>query len=413
MAGENEFAFRHSLIRDVAYAQLTRADRAAKHAAVARWLEATAGERVDEVAEIFAHHYLTALELAQAAGSKQLQDELLGPSVHALELAGDRALALDVVLAERHYAKALILATDDAQRRPGLLAKWGEARLQGGHLQDAADAFDEAARALLAAGRRRSAARTMARSCYAHELVDADYRDTPVLESAARLLDGDDPSPELIGVLERWSSSAAHAFDCRRAIEIADRAMALCAELGMPLSAYALGARGQARCELGDAGGLEDLRRAIDDARDMGQGHLVSAWSCNLGEELAVYEGPAAALRVHREALEFSRRRGDRLASGYSRELVFNGFVSTGQWDAALDDAQALDRLLEEAGDAWDLPALPGVLGAASHPARKGGRSGATGRLGGREQPRFLAPGVARGFTDHPRRSQAGPGRAR
>ena len=46
LAGENEFAFRHALIRDVAYEQLTRADRAAKHAAVARWLEATAGERM-------------------------------------------------------------------------------------------------------------------------------------------------------------------------------------------------------------------------------------------------------------------------------------------------------------------------------------------------------------------------------
>ena len=39
VAGENEFAFRHGLIRDVAYAQLTRTIRAAKHAAVARWLE--------------------------------------------------------------------------------------------------------------------------------------------------------------------------------------------------------------------------------------------------------------------------------------------------------------------------------------------------------------------------------------
>ena len=45
LAGENEFAFSHGLIRDVAYAQLTRTDRAAKHAAVARWLEETAGER--------------------------------------------------------------------------------------------------------------------------------------------------------------------------------------------------------------------------------------------------------------------------------------------------------------------------------------------------------------------------------
>ena len=69
MAGETEFVFRHGLIRDVAYEQLTRADRAVKHAAVARWLETTVGDRVDEIAEILAHHYSTALELAGRSGT--------------------------------------------------------------------------------------------------------------------------------------------------------------------------------------------------------------------------------------------------------------------------------------------------------------------------------------------------------
>ena len=355
VAGESEFAFRHTLIRDVAYGQLTRADRAAKHAAVARWVEATAGDRLQEVAEVLAHHYVTALELARAAGDDDLRSELTEPTIRALELAGDHALALDVVLAERHYGQALDLARDHAQRRPDLLAKWGDALLQDGRLQDAANALDEAARGLLDMGRRRTAAQAMAKSSYAHSLLEAGYRDAPVLEAAARLLDGDDPSPELITVLERWSSAVAHEFDCTLAIELADRAMALGAELGLPRPPYALGARGQARCRLGVAAGLEDLRRAVKDARDLGLGHLVSAWSCNLGEELVVFEGPGAALQVHREALEFAQRRGDRLASGYSRELAFNDLLSTGEWDTALVDAAALSRLLEDAGDVWDL----------------------------------------------------------
>ena len=355
VAGENEFAFRHVLIRDVAYGQLTRADRATKHAAVARWVEATAGDRVQEVAEVLAHHYVTAVELARAAGDDDLQGELLEPTIHALELAGDRALALDVVLAERHYGQALDLAPDDAPQRPGLMAKWGDALLQGGRLQDAASALDEAVRGLLALGRRRTAAMTMALGSYAHSLVDPSYRDGPVLEAATSLLDGDEPSPELIGVLERWSSASAHEFECTLAIELADRAMTLCGELGMARSPYALGARGQARCRLGDAGGLDDLRRAIRDATEQGSGHLVGAWSCNLGEELAVFEGPVAALQVYRETLEYARRRGDKLASCYCRELLFSESLAAGEWHAALADAAGLGRLLEDAADAWDL----------------------------------------------------------
>ncbi|MGZ4199514.1 MAG: ATP-binding protein, partial [Thermoleophilia bacterium] len=354
LAGEAEYTFRHALIRDVAYEQLTRSVRAAKHVAVAEWVEAAAADRVADVAEIVAHHYKTALALVQATDA-ELASSLLESAIRALTVAGDSALGLDVALAERHYARALELTPDGAPQRPGLLAKWGEALLQDGRLQDAASALDEGVRGLLALGRRRAAAATIARSAYAHFLLDPGYQSASVLEAAARLLDGDDPSPELIAVLERWSSTAGHIFDCALAIELADRAMALCAELGLPPSPYALGSRGTARCVLGDAGGLGDLRQAICEARDLGLGHLVSAWSCNLGEDLVVFEGPAAALQIHREAFDLSTGRGDRFAAGYCRELVFNDLTSIGQWDAALADADALDHLLVASADAWDL----------------------------------------------------------
>src|SRR5207248_11139206 len=45
MAGEREFIFKHVLTRDVAYESLPRRDRAEAHAAVARWIEETAGDR--------------------------------------------------------------------------------------------------------------------------------------------------------------------------------------------------------------------------------------------------------------------------------------------------------------------------------------------------------------------------------
>jgi predicted ATPase len=89
--GESEYAFWHLLVCDVAYAQIPRASRAARHRAAADWIERTAGGRVEDVADLVAHHYITAFELARAAGDKASQDDLPGRARHWLTLAGDRA----------------------------------------------------------------------------------------------------------------------------------------------------------------------------------------------------------------------------------------------------------------------------------------------------------------------------------
>ena len=65
MDGEAEYGFWHVLVRDVCYSQIPRADRAARHRAAAAWIEQKAGERAEDLAEVLAHHYLTALELAR------------------------------------------------------------------------------------------------------------------------------------------------------------------------------------------------------------------------------------------------------------------------------------------------------------------------------------------------------------
>jgi len=66
-----EVTFRHILIRDVAYGTLPRAERAAHHAAAGRWLEADAGGREDELAELIAFHYREAAVLADAVGAPE------------------------------------------------------------------------------------------------------------------------------------------------------------------------------------------------------------------------------------------------------------------------------------------------------------------------------------------------------
>ena len=89
MQGEAEYAFWHILSRDVAYSQLPRAERAARHVAAAAWIESQAPDRVEDLADVLAYHYVTALELARAAGQADHAATLEEPARRFLTLAGN------------------------------------------------------------------------------------------------------------------------------------------------------------------------------------------------------------------------------------------------------------------------------------------------------------------------------------
>ena len=120
--GEAEFLFVHALVCDVAYAQLTRADRAAKHAALARWLEDRTRGRTEDMAEVLAFHYGTALELASSC-HLELEDELIEPTSRYLALAGGRAAPLDATAAAVHFARAERVAAEAQRPRRWLLSR--------------------------------------------------------------------------------------------------------------------------------------------------------------------------------------------------------------------------------------------------------------------------------------------------
>jgi class 3 adenylate cyclase/S1-C subfamily serine protease len=122
--GETEFLFVHALVCDVAYEQLTRADRAAKHAALARWLEGRTAGRTEDLAEVLAYHYGTALDMAASCGLFELEDELSEPTTRYLEMAGGRAAPLDASAAAAHFARAERVADEAAKpKRRWLLSR--------------------------------------------------------------------------------------------------------------------------------------------------------------------------------------------------------------------------------------------------------------------------------------------------
>ncbi len=107
VAGERQYAFRHVLVRDVAYGQLPRAARANRHRRIAEWIGGLAPDRAEDRAELLAHHWQAALQYAQAAG--QDTAGLVEPARLALREAGDRALA---------HARRAVELLEDAEPSP-------------------------------------------------------------------------------------------------------------------------------------------------------------------------------------------------------------------------------------------------------------------------------------------------------
>src|SRR5207245_10799500 len=67
LASQPEYAFKHALVRDVAYASLPKSRRAKAHAEVGAWIEELAGERVDGFGELIADHFRLAVAGDEAA----------------------------------------------------------------------------------------------------------------------------------------------------------------------------------------------------------------------------------------------------------------------------------------------------------------------------------------------------------
>jgi tetratricopeptide (TPR) repeat protein len=102
--GDREFSFKHVLIRDVAYATLPRVVRRDRHADVASFVEADAGDHIRDVAWILAHHWREAGDTTKA--------------VKYLVLAAERALeAMAKDEAIRLYDDAVRLVEDPVLRR--------------------------------------------------------------------------------------------------------------------------------------------------------------------------------------------------------------------------------------------------------------------------------------------------------
>jgi tetratricopeptide (TPR) repeat protein len=340
---EAEYSFWHVLIRDVAYAQIPRASRSRRHRAAAEWIQALAGDRVADRAELIAFHFSQALVHARAAMGPGLE-ELEGSTREALVLAGDSMIGLNLARAEAHYRQALELCPPDAPGRARVAARVGRAAYQAGRVAEAASVLEEAIAGFDAEGDIVGQGEALNRlsSVLWNRGEARPARDA--LVRAVELLERAGPGPELCSAYAQTAMDRVMSGHPQEALGWADKALALAEELGgLPEERLrALDARGVARGDLGDLGGMEDLRAALAVGLEIGAGYDTAVVYNNLIEPLWLSEGPAAALETCQEAIEFSERRGLVEGTAWVRSATLIPLLDLGRWDEAVETANAV-----------------------------------------------------------------------
>jgi tetratricopeptide (TPR) repeat protein len=377
VADEPEHSFSHVLVRDAAYAQIPRAARAEKHRRAAEWLEGLG--RPDEHAEMLAHHYTSAFELARAAGA--VEGDLPDRARHALERAGDRAVALNAyAAATRYYERALELSPDGTAEHARLLFRTGRTRYlawQGGEQE-----LEEAASGLLRAGDRETAAE--AETTLFEVLTRKGQRDAGEahLTRARELLEGGPPSRAKAMVLMHIALSRMLAGRHEDALEAGRRAFELADLLGLDaFKAATLNIMGVARVGLGDPAGIADIEHAVEIASEANAPYEVARAYNNLTSTHYIFGQIREAREAHANCVRFSERYGQAIWLRWQRPVEAGFAYADGAWHRA--DAVIEEALPDLEQGSWDYQ-TGGVLGLRA--LIKLGRGDLVGALGDAER---------------------------
>ena len=331
VASSEEYSFRHVLIRDVAYGQIPRATRSEKHRAVAAWLESLGEE---EHAELIAHHYVAALELARAAGAETA--ELEDQARRALVDAADRAWALNGFAQTVVFARqALELVPEDDAERPYLLLRLGRGRRFSD--ESGTEELEQARDGLLRLGDRASAAEAVVLlAALAVAAGDRSAVERHAADSEA-LVEELPPSPSKALVLAELARFEMLGAMFGQAARLAGEALALAETLDLePVKASALNTRGVARVHLGDRGGLHDVEESLQLALRIESVFDILRGYTNLAHVAGFLGDPRRGHELNLQNLRATERLG---ANDLARLLRGNlplSYLEKGEWDEAL-----------------------------------------------------------------------------
>jgi class 3 adenylate cyclase/tetratricopeptide (TPR) repeat protein len=363
--GETEYAFQHSLVRDVAYAQIPRAERAERHLRAAAWVESLG--RSEDHAEMLAHHYLEALALTRATGnrSSELEERARG----ALVDAAGRAVSLGALpAARRYYEAALELTETEDDARPLLLLRYARTRADDDQLDP--DLLESAHAGLLRQGEAGNAAE--AKTLLALHWWMRGDRDRAFehLARAAVLVENEPESSSKASVLTQVARFEMLAGEFVRARRAARQAVDMAERLGLPaLVAPNLNTFGVSRVESGDAAGLDDLERAVEIARGANNPVEEFQAASNLTWMIVVLGDVRRAWKLHLRDCELAERFGLTAHIRWERGERLFYLYWLGEWPDLVSGARTFLDDVSETGHYLESQ----VLGAQARVARAGG----------------------------------------
>ncbi len=332
VADETEYSFRHLLVRDVAYGQIPRAARAAKHRAAAAWIEGL--PRPDDYAETLAHHYGEALELARAIGEET--DELVARTRDALRAAGDRAYALgSLKTAREHYRSAMELWPPESPDWARLVVSYR----RGSVFPEYAPEFLVRARDILVeAG---DAAYAAEAELYLFWDAWNEGRGEEMSARYGRLLELADelePSHTKAYLLANLAIQLVLTNQHDRALGTASRSLQIAERLGFEdVRAHALNTIGMCRAAKGDRGGLQQLEQSLALSLEQNQAENIIRGYKNFGSFLFNYGELGGLVDLYADATAAAERFGDDFhLRWFAVERAVLDFLR-GRWDDALE----------------------------------------------------------------------------
>ena len=375
--GECEFAFKHVLIRDVAYGMLPKVVRSRKHFEVGTFLEKRAGDRTDEVVALLADHYGRAAALGREGGVPA--DELVTmrrQAVRFLEEAGDAATRLySNREAAEHYRHARDVARQngvvDAEETADEMEtvavrvgeKLGDVSLRLGRVDEAIAVWGEC----LAWHRGQE---DLERVADLHRKIGAGLSHKgerkPAIEhyqKGINLLKDGPPRLELVRLYEEAAWLYLHTGDNMLAIYASEKALRLAEKLGETRAASrAHGIFGRVFGRIGDTEkARQNLERAVELARGSDHGETIIALSA-LGRQLEISEADVTGAReAYEEALRLAEQMGMLPAQVELHAWLATLAVYGADWDSVERSTEASAELAEREGLVGKL-CLPYVL---------------------------------------------------
>ena len=331
VASESEYAFRHLLIRDVAYSQIPRAARSEKHRSAAAWIESLG--RPEDHAEMLSHHYMQALEYARASGTV---DATVAESARlSLREAGERASSLGAyAAAARFYAAALELWPPEDTELADLLLRCGRASYQGG--ESRIELLTRALDLYRAAGDAEGAAE--AASVLADLFAFRGENDTgqEFVQLALGFLAHRPASPAKAAALIQRSAFCMRAAEYPDAIRSARDALPMIEAPGLEaLRSRAFDLIGISRVMSGEVEGVRDIEDAVAIAQAAHEFSQLARAYNNL-RDTQIFLGQMVEAGV---TLERHRRNAERLGradSSWTDVAMVGDRFRRGLWDEAL-----------------------------------------------------------------------------